>query len=336
MLRRQGHVKEALKIITSLKRELQDGGLSRDDEPVASYLLIELLVAELYTDIHFGDQNVGMPLSRYREHVAGEAHPRDFLPKDVETPFRSMQSTKIHYSLETCLFRRALALLLDARKMACREVVKLVNSPSCFALGIDFCAKIDTAIGHMYLSLGGHLDAEHSFSLATKWTYLGRSVVLCRFHRDKLRWRSQFLSQVTCLVDLSKGALCRNLLNTLNCIISDVRLRPDSIQATSSVQLRGINDAVGTSLSTVVGMTNNLALNSLFHCQIDRAVALLEAAINFDPSTYMTDAVVFNLCTMYDLSFDSDAAVGRKMALQRKCTEFRMVDVRAASFRVVR
>ena len=46
-------------------------------------------------------------------------------------------------------------------------------------------------------------------------------------------------------------------------------------------------------------------------------MATLEGLIREDPTAHMCDVVVFNLCTMYELSCDNDATALKKRVLQQ-------------------
>ncbi|CAN0523062.1 unnamed protein product, partial [Ectocarpus sp. 12 AP-2014] len=53
---------------------------------------------------------------------------------------------------------------------------------------------------------------------------------------------------------------------------------------------------------------NNLSLAMVYSCDVLRGVRTLEGLIRKDPRLYMLDVVIFNLCTLYDLSFDAVAS----------------------------
>lgn len=71
---------------------------------------------------------------------------------------------------------------------------------------------------------------------------------------------------------------------------------------------------------------NNLSL-SLLHLKQNRsAIEKLEQLIGLDPPAYMTDAVVFNLCTLYDLSYSPEISQQKKKVLQRIALRFGLID----------
>lgn len=71
---------------------------------------------------------------------------------------------------------------------------------------------------------------------------------------------------------------------------------------------------------------NNLCLCLLHLKQNHTAIARLEALIGENPPRFMSEAVVFNLCTMYDLSYSPDASQQKKKVLQKVATRFGLVD----------
>ena len=79
---------------------------------------------------------------------------------------------------------------------------------------------------------------------------------------------------------------------------------------------------------------NNLSLAMVYSCDVMRGVETLEGLIRKDPRLYMLDVVIFNLCTLYDLSFDAVASAKKKRTLQAVAQRFRLEDIDAASFRM--
>ena len=67
--------------------------------------------------------------------------------------------------------------------------------------------------------------------------------------------------------------------------------------------------------SSILVASNNLAVCALHCCQIERAVTCLEEFIKKDPRRRLHPAILFNLCTLYDLAFDSEGSRRRKRAL---------------------
>eukprot|EP00903_Cladosiphon_okamuranus_P008957 g8571.t1 len=79
---------------------------------------------------------------------------------------------------------------------------------------------------------------------------------------------------------------------------------------------------------------NNLSLAMVYSCDVMRGVDTLEGLIRKDPRLYMLDVVIFNLCTLYDLSFDAVASSKKKRTLQAVAQRFRLEDIDASSFRM--
>jgi hypothetical protein len=80
--------------------------------------------------------------------------------------------------------------------------------------------------------------------------------------------------------------------------------------------------------------TNGMATSLLFLRRIEESIALLEALIQSGPSKYMTDAVVFNLCTMYDLSCAHELSGCKKRMLQGVANKYRICNLNWKSFRL--
>lgn len=79
---------------------------------------------------------------------------------------------------------------------------------------------------------------------------------------------------------------------------------------------------------------NNLALSSLYTCRMRQAVAMLEALIREDTTKYLTECLAFNLCTMYELGYDTATSNHKKRVLQSVATRFGLHDVGQECFRL--
>ena len=71
---------------------------------------------------------------------------------------------------------------------------------------------------------------------------------------------------------------------------------------------------------------NNLAICSLYVKQIRQAITRLEQLILGDPARFLIDPVVFNLCTLYDLSYAPETSATKKKLMQRVASEYHMDD----------
>ena len=60
----------------------------------------------------------------------------------------------------------------------------------------------------------------------------------------------------------------------------------------------------------------------------------MEELIQDDPTQNLIDPVVFNLCTMYDLSCSPDVSIEKKKALQEVATHYHIDDLHWKSFRL--
>lgn len=93
-----------------------------------------------------------------------------------------------------------------------------------------------------------------------------------------------------------------------------------------NVLLHEIEYANSTNESIVACATNNYAICALHLKQIGKAVSNLERLIKDNPTVYLIDPVVFNLCTMYDLTCAPEVSVQRKKALQAVAQAFFIED----------
>jgi hypothetical protein len=114
--------------------------------------------------------------------------------------------------------------------------------------------------------------------------------------------------------------------------------RGRKVKNTDAVDLNSI--AVGTSASSLVfsllsssneesvlaAAVNNAAICALYIKQISQAINTLETLIVEDPTRHMTDPVIFNLCTLYDLSFAPDTSTAKKKVLQKVAARFGVDD----------
>jgi hypothetical protein len=71
---------------------------------------------------------------------------------------------------------------------------------------------------------------------------------------------------------------------------------------------------------------NNYAICSLYLRRIPIAISRLEGLIQQNPTRYLTDPVVFNLCTLYDLSSSPEVSVIKKKVLQQVAIRFHVDD----------
>ena len=75
-----------------------------------------------------------------------------------------------------------------------------------------------------------------------------------------------------------------------------------------------------------VSAVNNFAICAV-HCkQITSAIGQLEALVARNPAAHMVDPVVFNVCTLYDLSFAPEQSTTKKKVLQRVAEMYSLED----------
>jgi hypothetical protein len=98
----------------------------------------------------------------------------------------------------------------------------------------------------------------------------------------------------------------------------------------AALSLHSGGDAAGDYFSPEGGnlavAVNNLAICSLYVKQIRQAITRLEQLILQDPARYLIDPVVFNLCTLYDLSYAPETSATKKKLLQKVASEYHMDD----------
>ena len=79
-------------------------------------------------------------------------------------------------------------------------------------------------------------------------------------------------------------------------------------------------------------IATNLSLSYLYTCQLPAAIKTLEDAFVRAPA-FVTNAMVFNLCTLYDLAFDN-AVSGRKKRVMEEVVKRWGLEVKKESFRI--
>ena len=72
-----------------------------------------------------------------------------------------------------------------------------------------------------------------------------------------------------------------------------------------------------TEESLLSAAVNNYAVCALHLKQVDKSVSKLEDLIARNPTRHIIDPVVFNLCTLYDLSCTPELSKNKKKVLQR-------------------
>ena len=88
----------------------------------------------------------------------------------------------------------------------------------------------------------------------------------------------------------------------------------------------------GDSLLAVA--VNNYAVCSIFLKKIKIALLKLETIVQDNPAQNLVDPIVFNLCTIYDLSFSPEVSLNKKKAVQRIASFYSVEEVNWRSFRL--
>lgn len=86
--------------------------------------------------------------------------------------------------------------------------------------------------------------------------------------------------------------------------------------------------------SMTVECLNNLSLCHLYSGNMAFAVQELEGLIREDPCLYLTEALAFNICTLYELGLDGEECTRKKLLLQCVAKRFLLHDVSIESFRL--
>jgi tetratricopeptide (TPR) repeat protein len=79
---------------------------------------------------------------------------------------------------------------------------------------------------------------------------------------------------------------------------------------------------------------NNMALCALYTCRLAEALQLMESLVRENVMDHLTERVTLNLCTLYELSMDSNAALCKKKVLQHIASRFLLQDIPVECFRV--
>jgi hypothetical protein len=117
-------------------------------------------------------------------------------------------------------------------------------------------------------------------------------------------------------------------------ILSDGASQSEPSEQNFSLFRHPLAGALEVEESTLSAATNNYAICSLYLRRIHEAVTKMEELIQDDPTQNLVDPIVFNLCTMYDLSCAPDISVEKKKALQEVANHYYIEDLHWKSFRL--
>lgn len=79
---------------------------------------------------------------------------------------------------------------------------------------------------------------------------------------------------------------------------------------------------------------NNLSIAALYSLRLHDGIQVLESLIRTDPTSFLSERMALNLCTMYELSADTAVANRKKRTLQLIAKRFFLHDVGPESFRI--
>ena len=79
---------------------------------------------------------------------------------------------------------------------------------------------------------------------------------------------------------------------------------------------------------------NNMSLCALYTCRLKEALLLMESVVREDPTSYLTERIALNLCTMYELSNETSVSSRKKRVLQLIAKRFSLHDIAPENFRL--
>jgi len=109
---------------------------------------------------------------------------------------------------------------------------------------------------------------------------------------------------------------------------------PSPSKTTTTTSNTASRRLIDTEEELVTPALNNMALCALYTCRMRMAVDLFEGLIREDPTKYLTECMVFNLCTLYELGSDNAVSERKKRILQLVSKRFSLHDVGADCFRL--
>jgi tetratricopeptide (TPR) repeat protein len=134
------------------------------------------------------------------------------------------------------------------------------------------------------------------------------------------------------LFKFSKGRY-EEALESFNTVVQELRVigkeRSNDWKQQSSIPM------LGSIRSSLYGETmNNVSLCALYTCRLHEAIKVLESLIRDDVTTNLSERVTLNICTMYELAMDTNAAMQKKKILQCIATRFLIQDIPTECFRI--
>lgn len=121
---------------------------------------------------------------------------------------------------------------------------------------------------------------------------------------------------------ISKEALKQQKSTSVNNAFSFFTSTPSSLPVSSNadntvdgIDFSYLSTVVITEESLLPAAISNYAICALNLRNIKESVLKLEVLIQQDPAKYLNDAIVFNLCTLYDLTSSPDLGTNKKKVL---------------------
>ncbi|CAM9477913.1 unnamed protein product [Discosporangium mesarthrocarpum] len=105
--------------------------------------------------------------------------------------------------------------------------------------------------------------------------------------------------------------------------------RPSSADAIQGLWWAGLGGEEDVSLSAIT----NSCISQVYSCNVRDGVENIERMVQRDPRRFMRSVVVFNLCTLYDLSFDNPTSTLKKKVLMAVAQRYHLDDIDPTCFR---
>lgn len=96
----------------------------------------------------------------------------------------------------------------------------------------------------------------------------------------------------------------------------------------------GVLESLDADQHQLAHALNNLALCALYTCDVNSAVDLMESLVKENPTLFLTEVMVFNLCTLYELGADVTGSGKKKKILQSVAKRFFLHDIGVENFRI--
>ena len=168
------------------------------------------------------------------------------------------------------------------------------------------CSWLDFCIGCVFLQVGCTTESERAFQCAIKWVQPTAAAIVkgtatphfaspSKSTSSHVSYGAHLRPASKCLIMFARRGYSRVMCNLDG--ISPVDVEPKRAQMASE-------------------FINNQAICALYLCDLEWAICLLESAIWEAPNSHFSEATVFNLCTLYDLSSSNKLAVKLKKKLQ--------------------